>query len=301
MRMRVRAAGRLLAIGALALLLSGCFRVNMDMVVSPENTVSGTAIIAVDKSLLELSGQNVDQLFKDMDLSDLPTNTTVKPYEEEGFVGQELTFDGVPLNDFTGSNTLSGAGEQLSIVRVGDEFHVTGQLDMSGEEFSSAGEIPAQFLESFEFRISITFPGAVKSATGDIDGHTVTWEPKIGEKNPIQAVASAIPSDESPLLLILLIVAGVLVVAAIAFLLLRSRRPSPAGIPVEGGALAPIEETAATAPPAPSSPIPPGEPAPLSEPAPASEPAPPVPPEVPGSAVPPEDEESPPPVPPVSG
>jgi hypothetical protein len=297
--MRLRAAGRLLAIGALALVLAGCFKVNMDLNVSPDDTISGTAIIAVDQGLLELSGQNVDQLFQEMDLSDLPPNTKVDPYEAEGFVGQQITFEGVPIDDFTGSDTLSGSGEQLSIVRVGDEYHVSGKLDMSGEEFSNAGDIPPQFLESFEFRISITFPGAVKSATGEIDGHMVTWEPKIGEENPIEAVASAIPAEESPLLLILLIVAGVLVVAAIAFLLMRSRRAAPAGVPVEGGAVAPIEETPATAPPAPASPVALGEaaPAPHTQPPPAA----PAPSEEPGSAVPPEDDESPPPVPPVSG
>lgn len=299
--MRARAAGRLLAVGALALLLAGCFKVNMDVEVSPENTISGTAIIAVDQGLLELSGQNVDQLFQDADLSDLPADATIEPYEEDGFVGQQITFEDVPIDEFTGSDTLS-SGEQLSITRVGDEFHVSGKLDMSGEDFSGVGDIPAQFLENFEFRISITFPGEVKSATGEIDGHTVTWEPKIGEENPIQAVASAIPSDDSPLLLILLIVAGVLVVGAIAFLLLRSRKAAPAGVLVEG--VAPIEETATTAPPAPGAPLPPGEAPPGAAPMPPGDVTPPVtpmPPEEPGSAVPPEDEESPPPVPPVSG
>ena len=37
----------------------------------------------------------------------------------------------------------------------------------------------------------------MKSATGDIDGNTVTWEPKIGENTRIEAVASAIPSASS--------------------------------------------------------------------------------------------------------
>ena len=99
----------------------------MDVEVSPENTVSGTAIIAVDESLLELSGQSADQLFKDMDLSDLPAGATTEKYQEDGFIGQQITFDDVPLAEFTGNNTLSGtgtgSGDQLDIVRQGDEFH----------------------------------------------------------------------------------------------------------------------------------------------------------------------------------
>ena len=82
-------------------------------------------------------------------------------------------------------------------MREGDEFHVTGGFDMSGQEFTGT-EIPQQFLENFEFRISITFPGPVSSASGDIDGNTVTWEPRVGQNTEIQAVASAIPSSSSP-------------------------------------------------------------------------------------------------------
>ena len=66
---------------------------------------------------------------------------------------------------------------------------------MSGQEFTGT-EVPQEFLDNFEFQISITFPGEVKSATGAVDGNTVTWEPKIGENTRIEAVASAIPSVE---------------------------------------------------------------------------------------------------------
>ena len=65
-------------------------------------------MIAVDESLLELSGQNVDDLFADMDLSDLPAGSTSERYEEDGFVGQTITFDAVPLSEFAGNGTLSG-------------------------------------------------------------------------------------------------------------------------------------------------------------------------------------------------
>ena len=68
--MRTRRLWRVLGSAALAVLLAGCFKVNMDLDVTAENTVSGTAVVAVEESLLELSGQNVDQLFADMDLSD---------------------------------------------------------------------------------------------------------------------------------------------------------------------------------------------------------------------------------------
>ena len=295
--MNVRRLGRILGAGALALLLAGCFKVNMDIDVTPENTVTGTAIIAVDESLLELSGQTADQLFEDMDLSDLPAGATMDKYQEDGFVGQTITFDEVPLAEFTGNNTLSGtggnSGDELNIVRQGDEFHVTGAFDMSGPEFTGT-EVPTQFLESFEFKISISFPGEVKSATGAIDGNTVTWEPKFGENTRVEAVASAIPSASSPLLMILLIAAGALVLGAVAFLLTH-RKPAPASASglFDDAATMHVDTTLPAPPASPVEPVTPVEPPPPA--APTTIEPPPDPPAASGATVPPEDDAPPPP------
>ena len=300
--MNARMLGGILGCGALALLLAGCFKVDMDVEVSPENTVSGSVIIAVDESLPQLSGRSADQLFQEMNLSDLPAGATSNRYEEDGFVGQEITFEDVPLEDFTQNSAVSGSGaatgEELNIVRRGDEFHVTGGFDMTGQDFTGT-EIPQEFLDSIEFRISVTFPGEVKSATGEIDGNTVTWVPKVGQNTRVEAVASAIPSESSPLLMILLIAAGALVLGAIAFLLTHRRTSAPAAEPMDGGMTTPVEATAPPMPGGPLEPMAPIEPAPpVASPPAAPPPVEPVPPEspgAPGSAIPPEDEAPPPP------
>jgi hypothetical protein len=301
MTMRIRAALRPLAYGTIAVLLAGCVRVDMALEVSPENTVSGQAILAVDQSLVELSGQTAEELFRDLDLSDLPRGATVEPYEGDGFVGQQVNFNEVALSEFTGGETLGASGEELSITRVGDEFHVAGRLDMSGAEFTS-GQVPQQMLDTFEFKIAITFPGPVRSSTGSVDGNTVTWEPRIGQNTEIRAVASAIPSGTSPWLLIALVAAGALVLGAVLFLLVGRKRPAPAQGPIgdvpsgfeSAPAAGPVEETpsATTTTPQPPPP-PPGEPAPPS--------ATPAPPSTPPGEAPSTEEETPPPVPPVSG
>jgi hypothetical protein len=295
--MKVRRLGRLLGVCAFALLLSGCFKVNMNVEVSPENTVSGTAIIAVDESLLELSGQNADQLLKDMDLSSLPAGAKTEKYQEDGFIGQRITFSDVPLAEFTGNNTLSGtgtgSGDQLNIVRQGDEFHVTGAFDMSGPEFTGT-EVPEQFLESFEFTISITFPGEVKSATGEIDGRTVTWKPTFGKNTRVEAVASAIPSASSPLLMILLIAAGALVLGVVAFLLThRKPAPAPAAGLVDDAATMPVDTTLPAPPGSPVEPVTHVEPPPPA--APTTIEPPPDPPASPDATVSAEDDAPPPP------
>jgi hypothetical protein len=280
--MRTRRLGRVLGATSLALLLAGCFRVDMDVEVSPEDTVSGSAVIAVDESLVELSGQSADEIFSDVDSSDLPEGASIDDYSEDGFVGQQITFEDVPLEEFTSSDTLSGSGlgEELSIVRDGDEFVVSGALDMSGEQFTGT-DIPEQFLENFEFTISITFPGEVTESTGEVDGTTVTWQPKVGENTRIEARASAIPSETSPWLIIALVALGAFLLGAVVFLLTRRRAAAPAAGPVDGdaapppAAAGPIEGTAA----APTAPLPPEEPT-----------APVAPPPPPGSALPSEDE-----------
>lgn len=248
--MRVSSVKRLLGIVALALLLTGCFRVNFDLEVSPENTVAGTAVIAVDQDLLELSGQSVDQFFSQADISDLPPNASIDDYEEDGFVGKQVTFDEVPLDEFQQNETLSGAGaagESLSIVRQGDEFVVDGGFDMSGPEFTGQ-DVPQQFLDNFEFRITMTFPGPVTESTGEVDGNSVTWEPKFGENTRIEARASAIPSESSPLLMILLIALGALLLGGLAFFLTHRSKPAPAIGPDDGTAT-PVDPSVAAATP----------------------------------------------------
>ena len=130
-------------------------------------------------------------------------------------------------------------------MREGDEFHVTGGFDMSGEEFTGT-EVPQEFMDNFEFRISITFPGEVTSSTGAVDGNTVTWEPKIGQNTRIEAVASAIPSSSSPVLLIVLIAVGALALGALVYFLTH-RTPAPAAGPTTGfDTTAPPEGSAGT-------------------------------------------------------
>jgi hypothetical protein len=282
--MQARRIGRLVGSTAMALLLAGCFKVDMDLEVAADNTVSGSAIIAVEDSLLELTGQDVDQLFADMDLSDLPPGSTAEEYREDGFVGQQITFAEMPLDEFATNNALSGSGtgEELSIVRQGDEFLVTGGFDMSGEEFTGT-EIPPGIMDSFEFQISITFPGEVKSATGDIDGNTVTWAPTFGENTRVEAVASAIPSSSSPLLMIVLIAVAVLVLGGAVFFLTHRKTPAP-----DQGSMGFGDTPTGAAPPSMTAEEP--VPTPQVEPPPAADPAEP--------GVPPTEGDVPPPPPP---
>lgn len=53
---------RIGAFAVLALLLSACIKLDMNLTVNSDNTVSGTIIFALNKQLIELSGQSADDL-----------------------------------------------------------------------------------------------------------------------------------------------------------------------------------------------------------------------------------------------
>ena len=294
MSRRARTAGRIGAFLALAVLLTGCIKLNMDLAINADDTVNGTIVLGVQKELLELTGQSAEDLLGDADL--IPTGATgvvVEPFEDDEFVGQQIIFEDLPIAEFnsgalgasgaTGISGVTGAGgDTLNITREGETFVVTGVLDLSsglsGATGPFAGTGGAQFFESADIQISITFPGEVVQANGEVDGNTVTYVPEFGERLEINATGSAIDNGQAAdvvggsdsFLPLILIIAGVAVVLlVIIFLVVRSRRNKDggAGTPTGFGEPAPAA-TPGVAPPQPGSP-------------PAAPPAPPMPPAAP--------------------
>jgi hypothetical protein len=274
------------AFAVLAVLFSACIKLDMNLTVASDNTVSGTVIFALNKQLIELSGQSADDLLG----STAPVPSGVQgvdtePYEDDQFQGQKFTFDAVPLAQF---NQENGDADQLRISRQGDTFTVTGALDLSsaggGSGASGATGLSGfpgadEIFKSAQLKITLTFPGAVKSSNGQVNGNTVTWVPKVGERLELHATASAIGSggSSSSSTTMLLIIAAVVVVAAIVvgILVARRRQPAVAGAdgqmgdgagPISGGDMdgtvvpptAPPPPPGATPPPPP----PPGDPQP---------------------------------------
>ncbi|HET9249272.1 MAG TPA: hypothetical protein VFP13_04935 [Actinomycetota bacterium] len=301
MSRRTRTAGRIGALLALVLLMTGCIKLNMNLGINSDDTVSGTVEFGVQKELLDLTGQSVEDLLgSDAPIpSDVP-GVTVEPFDDGEFAGQQFIFEDVPLAEFnsggfvggTGASGVSGltgaAGDTLNIAREGDTFVVTGVLDLStgltGATGPFGGTGGAQFFESAEIKIAITFPGEVLQAPGgQIDGNTVTYVPEFGERLEIDATGSAVDNGEAAdvvggsdsfLPLILIIAGVVLVLLIIVVLVIRSRRHkgggsgTPTGFGEAGAAatpqVAPPPPGAPTdaTPPAPAPPMPPAAPPP---------------------------------------
>ena len=250
MSRRARTAGRIGAFVALVFLMTGCIKLNMNLGINSDDTVSGTVEFGVQKELLDLTGQNVEDLLgSDAPFPSNAPGVTVEPFDDGEFAGQQFIFEDVPIAEFnsggfvggtgaTGISGVTGAGDTLNIARQGDTFVVTGVLDLStglsGATGPFGGSGGAQFFESADIKIAITFPGAVVQAPGgQIDGNTVTYVPKFGERLEINATGSAVDNGEaadvvggsdSMLPLILIIAGVVLVLLIIIGLVIRSRR-----------------------------------------------------------------------------
>jgi phosphatidylinositol mannoside-binding LppM-like protein len=303
---RARTAGRIGAFVALVFLMTGCIKLNMNLEINPDNTVSGTVEIGVQKELVDLTGQNVEDLLsRDAPLGGNAPGVTVEPFDDGEFVGRQVILEDVPIEEFnsggivgassaTGaSGPTGGAGDSLQIARQGDTFVVTGVLDLSralaGVTGPLAGTGGAQFSESADIKIAITFPGEVLQAPGgEIDGNTVTYLPEFDERLEINATGSAVDNGEAAdvvggsdsfLPWILIISGVVLVLLIVVLLVVRGRRHedgggTPSGVGEAGSAAAPLAAAPVAAPPgAPTDAPPPAPPMPPVAPPPPPPPA----------------------------
>lgn len=198
----------LLAIAAV-LLLQGCFKLNMDLKVNPDDTVDGSMIIAFNEEMYNLMDEEEKQeILVD---EDVPENATVEEWAEDGMKGQKITFSKVSLDEFDktlGDGTDDGAPR---LYREGDHYYFTFKLDtdeLTGGEGFGGGDEGAElgddemgdldlegmddlFDEDFEksmesmmkmmfkdaeVKIAVTFPGKIVETNGVVDGKTVTWD-----------------------------------------------------------------------------------------------------------------------------
>jgi hypothetical protein len=242
----LRAIARTIAMVALAMLLTGCIKVDLNMQLHEDNTVGGTMVFAVSRDLLALTGSSADDLLGQITASAGPLPSGVRfqeaPYTDDRFEGKTYTFSDVPIDTFSQGTT---AGETISIKRVGDTFQVTGEIDLTPAATGQLQPGAAQLAKDMELRIAITFPGPVSQQSGGtISGNTVTWTPVFGEKTEIQATGSAIGSGGNGWVMWLLLGLAIVLVVVVALVVVRSRGNGSAPAPEPG------PETAAT-PPAP--------------------------------------------------
>jgi hypothetical protein len=214
---------------ATVLLTTGCVKLEMDMTVAKDDTVSGTMVFALAKSIAGLADQGAesgDSLATDGLFAD-PNNVSIEPYDDGAFVGTSYTFKDIPLAQLAPE---VGDSSSFAIKRQGDNLVVSGILDTSSEgESLEENPLGDSFIEgiaaSTSIRITVTLPGEILETNGVIDGQSITWTGKFGEKLDIQAVAVS-PLQEPINWLVFGGLIGLLLAiaaGAVAFLLTRKK------------------------------------------------------------------------------
>jgi len=179
-------------IGLSTLALSGCMRVTSDYVLNENDTISGEMVFALSDAALEGSEDTGEGFGREEAAANLQ-NATVTDYKQDGFTGELVTFVDEPLDSF------SALSSDITVVREGDEFVVTGQ-EPGPEASPSPGQPSASEqlkASGAEARISVTFPGKVSSHNGTLDGRTVSWDILTMKEAP-SARGSAVLDESIP-------------------------------------------------------------------------------------------------------
>jgi hypothetical protein len=175
---------RALAVLALVFALSGCMKVDAQVAIHDDDTVSGSIVMALDKRLAALTGKTQDQLVQSITLQPgaISKDAVAEPYEDSDYIGRRFVFTGVPLKDFHGT-------DQVTVTLVHDDrsYLFNGVADL--RTVNLADPAVQRFASLFSFTVSVTFPGRVVESNGVLNGRTVTWTPKAGESLAMHARA----------------------------------------------------------------------------------------------------------------
>lgn len=192
---------------------------DMSFTVHEDNTVSGDVVMAVEEGTGEAFGMSDESVLEEMfaDTESQFPGGTVEEYNEDGFVGQRVSFDNQPLED------LGGTDSEMSLIREGDEFVFTGAGAGATDETTDLSQLPGTASVS----LTVTFPGEVTETNGTIaedDPTTVSWD-LLTQTEDMNARANATADGGSfPLWIILVVGLGVGVVAGVAIWLGARRK-----------------------------------------------------------------------------
>ncbi len=164
---------RILLLIGLALAATGCFRVEMDLVVNEDETVDGVIVMAMSESVLSMTGSTVDEVFEDTDVSELTEaggSATVEPYEQDGFVGQTYVIERAPLDTFTEDGTLTRTGDGWVFAMDVGETIGSDPTEMAEDQMLEG------IFNGARYVVRITVPGAVQEHNGtEQNGSQIEW------------------------------------------------------------------------------------------------------------------------------
>lgn len=212
--MNNRARAALVAVACLVA-LTGCVKVDADLKVNSNETVSGSMQIGVDKKLIESSGQSLEKVRQQVESGIKETATEgveCKAFEDDSFVGSNCTLDEVPFADMG-----SSSGDGVGFRKDGEQFVVTLKAGDLGEAVPSGAQAQVKF--------KVTMPGKIieHDSGASVSGRTATYDSltKLGNVS----LRSEAGDEGFPLWAIILIaVLLVVAVAAVVFFVMKGRK-----------------------------------------------------------------------------
>ena len=219
-----------LGLGVLTVLLSACVKLDMNLTVHSNDTVSGSVIAGVSKQVLPaLGGEQAvrDQVQQLLSENELPAGVEITNYSDNTYSGIKATFDDLALDEV---NTRLASRTQGPLIKhENGQFIVDTTLPLTGDAFG-LGDLGVA-AGTGDIRIVVTFPGRVLSHNGQLDGTTVTWRGTLGQDLVMQAVsedsgAEAVSGNNGGGMVALWIGLAALLAAGLVgfFLYRRSRR-----------------------------------------------------------------------------
>jgi len=214
-RSRVRRGLSALLLLPLLLVLSGCFRLDMGLTINADETVDVAMEIGDLTGLASRDDLNCEDLESEIADSPDEIDFAVEDIELDGNVGCRLTATGGSINAMT--------GEGMTIEKVDDTFVFTFDGDDSG--MGDFTDMPSGMEP--EVSVSVTFPGEVIEADGEIDGNTVRWTGveifTAGGTATGYATGSGGGGGVSTVVWIILGVVALLAIAALIFFIAKKR------------------------------------------------------------------------------
>ncbi|MEV6773206.1 DUF3153 domain-containing protein [Nocardia sp. NPDC051030] len=201
---------------ALAVLLTGCLRVQVSMGVSSNDRVSGRIVAAVVPANDKDKGPQLKAP------EALSGKVRVDTYTQDGYVGSQVYFDDLTFGEVQQLGSMSDQTQgmfTLQFNRVGDLVTLSGRVDLKS--------LPSQ---GSDVQFTVAFPARVATTNGTRDGDSVvTWKLPAGDVTNLRAEVGYADPNTRSFAGWAGIVGGITlaVAAVVAVLAYMSRNPDP--------------------------------------------------------------------------
>lgn len=181
------------AVVVLALTLSGCVRMGLELELLPDDVARPSLVLGIEDQVLETTGRSADGVIDTLVRGNDPAETAIRveDWNGDGYTGERYVYGEMNTGQVGAATALP-----VNVVREGDEYVVTGTLDLTREGLGLPGQ---GSLDDLDVVLDVAFPGPVTESNGTISGNTVHWDPPLGDLYEIHARGSALdPSVPSP-------------------------------------------------------------------------------------------------------